>query len=409
METVILSNGLRLLCIHNDRPTVYCGIMMGSGTRHELPSECGMAHCVEHMSFKGTERRSAMQIINRMESVGGDINAFTTKQETVYYSICLKEHMSRALDLLMDIVFHSTYPEDALEREVEVIIDEIESYNDSPSELIFDDFENVLFKSHSLGRSILGDAESLRSFTSADLHRFTNRLYDPSRAVLFVMGDVKISDIIRCLKCDISEVNQFVNSRLSESSGQVTKSIETSEYIVRDKQTHQAHVVVGCEAITFNDDRFMGLFLLNNILGGVGMNSRLNVALREKRGLVYTVESSLLTYIDTGVWNVYMGCDVSDIKKCLGIVKKELQRLIDKPMSNSMLKSAVQQLKGQIAISHDNFESVAIGTAKRLLYTGKVQTLEEMFAELDALTPESLHQIATEFLNPDRMTTLIYK
>ena len=175
METAILSNGLRLLCIHNDRPTVYCGIMMGAGTRHELPNECGMAHCIEHMSFKGTERRTAMQIINRMESVGGDLNAFTTKQETVYYSICLRKHMSRALDLLMDIVFHSTYPADALEREVEVIIDEIESYNDSPSELIFDDFENILFKGQPLGRSILGNAESLRSFTSEDLHSFTNR------------------------------------------------------------------------------------------------------------------------------------------------------------------------------------------------------------------------------------------
>ena len=393
MEIVTLSNGLRLLCIHNDRPTVYCGIMMGAGTRHELADESGLAHCVEHMSFKGTERRTAMQIINRMESVGGELNAFTTKQETVYYSICLREHLSKALDLLMDIVFHSIYPQEALEREVEVIIDEIESYNDSPSELIFDDFENILFQGKSLGRSILGDAGSLRQYKSYNLQRFAHRLYDPARAVMFVMGNVDVDGVLRAMGGEVTVVSDTPCCVTTSVSNRNIMSRGTPDYIVRDRQTHQAHVVVGCEAIPLNDERFMGLFLLNNMLGGTGMNSRLNLALRERRGLVYTVESSLVTYADTGVWNAYMGCDQADIQKCLKLLGKELYRLTDRPMSQSAFNAAVRQIKGQIAISHDNFESVAIGMAKRLLHTGNVQTLDDMFSQLDALTPDLLHNI----------------
>ncbi len=410
MQLYTLSSGLRVLCIHNDRPTVYCGIMMGTGTRHELEHESGMAHLVEHMSFKGTQRRSAMQIINRMESVGGELNAFTTKQETVYYSICLRQHLGRAIDLLKDIVFHSTYPQEALEREVEVVIDEIDSYKDSPSELIYDDFESLLFGNHPLGRSILGDADRLRSYHSSDLQSFTRRLYTHDRAVLFIMGDVQPKVRGGELKIDnisLGNLGRSLSPPLPKGMSDERGDCVVGSHILH-KSTHQAHILMGTTTVPLGDERFMGLFLLNNLLGGPGMNSRFNLTLRERRGLVYTVESSLVGYADTGVWNVYMGCDQADINKCLHLVRTELNRLLDKPLTERVLRSAVRQLKGQLAVSHDNFESVAIGTAKRFLYTNDVQTLDSIYASLDAITPEYLYRLAQQFLDPNRMLTLVY-
>lgn len=408
MQTYTFPNGLRVLCIPNDRPTVYCGLMLNVGTRHENEGESGMAHCVEHMTFKGTERRTAMQILNRMESVGGETNAFTSKQETVYYCSCLREHMPRAIDWLFDVVFHSIYPQDALDREVEVIIDEIESYNDNPSELIYDDFESILFNNHPLGRSILGDADNLRSYKSSDLVSFANRLYHPDRAVLFVMGDVSIEQVVKVAESSVAGI-PIVNSQQPTVNPQWSMVNGQCGSVVRNKNTHQAHVVVGTEAVSIGDESFMGLLLLNNILGGVGMNSRLNISLRERRGLVYTVGSSLIGYADTGLWCVYMGCDTADINRCLRIVNSELKRLNNNPLSDRVLRAAIRQMKGQMAVSHDSFENVAIGTAKRFLHTGCAYTLDDMFSQLDALTPDYLHSLSNTYLCPDRMLTLIYK
>lgn len=404
MNSLTLDNGLRVVYAPSPTNTVYLGLALDAGTRDEKDGESGMAHFAEHLSFKGTDRRTSRQIITYMESVGGDLNAFTGKEETVYYCTCQKEHFSRAMDLLFDVAFHSKYPQEEMDKEVEVVIDEIESYNDSPSELIYDDFEAMLFQGHPLGRSILGNAERLRAYKTEDVQNYTSRLYVPSNAVLFVYGNVSEKEILRRIPDDV----------LSEAG----QRIVTDETILRpyapqskviEKDTHQAHIMMGARAFGGTHPKHLALFLANNILGGPGLSSRLNLALREKRGLVYTVESTLTTYTDTGVWAIYFGCDHHDAEKCKRIVKRELQRLCDAPLSEKALNAAKRQIIGQIALSYDNFESVAIGMGKRMLHYGRTQTKEQFIDRIQALTAEQVWDAAREIFTPENLTILEYR
>ena len=404
MNSLILDNGLRVVYAPSPTNTVYLGLALDAGTRDETNEESGMAHFAEHLSFKGTDRRTSRQIITYMESVGGDLNAFTGKEETVYYCTCQKEHFHRAMDLLFDVVFHSKYPQEEMNKEGEGVIVEIESYNDSPSELIYDDFEAMLFHGHPLGRSILGNAERLRAYKTEDVQNYTSRLYVPSNAVLFVYGNVSEKEILRRIPDDV----------LSEAG----QRIVTDETILRpyapqskviEKDTHQAHIMMGARAFGGTHPKHLALFLANNILGGPGLSSRLNLALREKRGLVYTVESTLTTYTDTGVWAIYFGCDHHDAEKCKRIVKRELQRLCDAPLSEKALNAAKRQIIGQIALSYDNFESVAIGMGKRMLHYGRTQTKEQFIDRIQALTAEQVWDAAKEIFNPENLTILEYR
>ena len=384
--------------------TIYLGLALDAGTRDEQDNESGMAHFAEHLSFKGTQRRTSRQIISRMESVGGDLNAFTGKEETVYYCTCQKEHFSRAMDLLFDVVFHSRYPQEEMNKEVEVVIDEIESYNDSPAELIYDDFEATLFQGHPLGRNILGDADSLRAYTTEHVLNYTHRLYVPSNAVLFVYGNISEKEILRRIPDDVlSETKRCI------VRGETILLPYVPQNKVIEKGTHQAHIMMGARAYGGNATGHLALFLANNILGGPGLSSRLNLALREKRGLVYTVESTLTTYTDTGVWAVYFGCDHHDAERCKRLVKKELQRLCDAPLSERALKAAKQQIIGQIGLSYDNFESVAIGMGKRMLHYGRTQTKEEFIKRIEALSAEQIWDAAREVFNPENLTILEYR
>ena len=407
--TFSLPNGLRIICAPGQTDTVYLGIAIDAGTRHELPSESGMAHFTEHMSFKGTRRRSARQVISCMESVGGDLNAFTGKEETVYYCTCLSQHVSRAIDLLLDIALQSTYPQEEMQREVEVVIDEIESYQDQPSELIYDEFESLLFPGHPLGRNILGDADTLRTFHSADMQRYARRLYHPERMVLYVLGDVDPNQVIRLAGKNIARYNLSTPTGVLQSSNGST-AVLPREYwhVTRRKDTHQAHIVIGSQVFGGNDPRHLHLYFLSNMLGGPAMSSRLNLALRERNGLVYTVESNYTAYTDTGVWTIYYGCDAQDRTRCRRLVLRELDKLTQSPMSQRTLDAARRQLKGQIGISYDNFENVAIGMAKRFLHYGKTLTKEQLFERLDALTPDDLLQTAQYVFSPDRLLTLEY-
>lgn len=401
-----LPSGLRIILAPSATDVVYAGIAVATGTRHELDSESGMAHLVEHMTFKGTRHLSSVQILNRMESVGGDLNAYTGKEETIYYATFLRQHLRRAIPLLLDIVFGSTYPQEELEKEREVVIDEIESYNDSPAELIYDDFEALLFPNHPLGRNILGDAERLRQYTSADLQSFVRRTYRPDRAVLFVKGKVAIE-----------EIQKLISSHKAYEPSEPYKAYEpyeahtphSSQESILSRHCHQAHVMLGARAYSATDPRYIGLFLLNNLLGGPAMNSRLSLALRERTGLVYTVESNLTAYTDTGVWSVYFGCDHADVRRCLRLVHRELLRLCDAPLSPRTLATAKRQLKGQMGIGADNFENAALGLAKYYLHTGRALTLQQRYAEIDALTAQQLHDIAREVMDPNHLTTLIYQ
>lgn len=433
ISTFTLSSGLRVLLMPTTSNVCYAGIALAAGTRDELSSESGMAHLVEHMTFKGTDRLSSRQILNRIEGLGGELNAYTAKEETIYYAAFLREHLARALPLLPEIVFASTYPQEELEKEREVVIDEIESYNDSPAELIFDDFEALLFPNHPLGRNILGDADRLRSYHSHDLHAFAQRCYDPARAVLFVMGDVSRKEIERIMPpvitlqgvaTKVSEVKNetlgpkggltLQESHLAQSEASTSPSSPDSHphspsLHTLQKDTHQAHVMLGTQAYALTDERYTALSLLSNLLGGPAMNSRLSLALRERTGLVYSVESNLTGYTDTGVWSVYFGCDHGDVRRCLRLVRRELDRLMAQPLSQRSLDAARRQLKGQIGVSAANAEHVALSMAKRFLHTAHALTPEEICAKYDALTTDSLHAIAREIFDPDRLTTLVYE
>ena len=453
-NTYTLDNGLRIIHLPSDSQVVYCGYQINAGTRNEEPGEEGLAHFCEHVTFKGTERRKAWHILNCLESVGGDLNAYTNKEGTVYYSAILKEHIARAVDLLSDIVFHSVYPQAEIDKEVEVICDEIESYNDSPAELIYDEFENILFKGSPLGHNILGTAEQVRAFKTEDALRFTRKLYRPDNAIFFAYGDIDFKKLVKLLKTlnfehgtlnfmnsktsetpaetlnlELGTLN-FMNSKTSETpaaemeAGDANHKVQSSKFkvqskevqskvagqtIVMQKNTHQAHVMIGTRAYNVNDDRRMPLYLLNNMLGGPGMNAKLNLALREHNGLVYTVESTMVSYGDTGTWSIYFGCDEHDVKRCLRLVRKELDKFMQKPLSDAQLKAAKKQIKGQIGVACDNRENFALDFGKSFLHYGWEKNVDRLYEQVDEITAAQIQAVAQELFDKDRLTTLIFK
>ena len=399
-----LSNGLRIIHEPSSSKVAYCGFAVDAGTRDEAENEQGMAHFVEHLIFKGTRKRKAWHILNRMENVGGDLNAYTNKEETVIYSAFLTEHFGRALELLADIVFHSTFPQNEIEKETEVIIDEIQSYEDTPSELIFDDFEDMIFRNHPLGRNILGRPDLLKKFRSEDAMAFTSRFYQPSNMVFFVLGDFNFQKIVRQVE------KLLVDLPLVTVENQRTiPPLYVPEQLVVHKETHQAHVMIGSRGYNAYDDKRTALYLLNNILGGPGMNSRLNVSLRERRGLVYTVESNLTSYTDTGAFCIYFGTDPEDVDTCLKLTYKELKRMRDVKMTSSQLMAAKKQLIGQIGVASDNNENNALEMAKTFLHYNKYESSESVFRRIEALTAEGLLEVANEMFAEEYLSTLIYR
>ena len=450
-NTYTLDNGLRIIHLPSDSKVVYCGYQINAGTRNEEPGEEGLAHFCEHVTFKGTERRKAWHILNCLESVGGDLNAYTNKEGTVYYSAILKEHIARAVDLLSDIVFHSVYPQAEIDKEVEVICDEIESYNDSPAELIYDEFENILFKGSPLGHNILGTAEQVRSFKTEDALRFTRKLYRPDNAIFFAYGDIDFKKLVKLIQkalgecpkgrelacsADCKSTETPTEERIAEETptvetpteemeaGDANHKVQSSKFkvqskevqskvagqtIVMQKNTHQAHVMIGTRAYDVNDDRRMPLYLLNNMLGGPGMNAKLNLALREHNGLVYTVESTMVSYGDTGTWSIYFGCDEHDVKRCLRLVRKELDKFMQKPLSDAQLKAAKKQIKGQIGVACDNRENFALDFGKSFLHYGWEKNVDRLYEQVDEITAAQIQAVAQELFDKDRLTTLIFK
>ena len=407
-NTYTLKNGLRLIHLPSDSEVVYCGYQVAAGARDELPGEEGMAHFCEHMTFKGTARRNALQIINAIEGLGGELNAFTNKEDTCFYAAISKEHFPQAVDVLTDIVFHSEYPQHEIDKEVEVICDEIESYNDSPAELIYDEFENILFEGHPLGHNILGNAKQLHTYTTGDALRFVRRNYRPDNAVFFVYGDIDFKRLVKLLEKESgAQVHEPVRNHATCDPDYCAP--DSGEAITRELNTHQTHVMTGCRAYDYTDPRRLTLYLLNNILGGPGMNARLNISLRERHGLVYTVESSMASYGDCGVWCVYFGCDHHDVRKCCHLVRKELDRVMQKPLSASQLSAAKRQLKGQIAIACDNREQFALDFGRSFLHHGIERDLELLYQRIDAITAKEIQEVANELFATEKLTTLIFK
>ena len=398
-----LPNGLRIIHAPNQSAVAYCGFAVDAGTRDEADNEQGMAHFVEHLLFKGTKKRHAWHILNRMEHVGGDLNAYTNKEETIVYSAFLAEHFPRAVELLSDIVFHSTFPQHEIDKEVEVIIDEIQSYEDSPSELIFDDFEELLFPNHPLGRNILGKPDLLHQFKSEDALRFTSRYYRPENMIFFVQGNVDFKRVVRLVEKSTADLTSNIGTYARKRP-----DIYVPKNLTLHRDTHQAHVMIGSRGYDAHNEKRTALYLLNNILGGPGMNSRLNVSLRERSGLVYNVEANLTSYTDTGVFCIYFGTEHDDVDRCMRLVKKELKKLCDKPLSIAQLAAAKKQIIGQIGVARDNAESTALGMAKTFLHYNKMDDPQEVFQRIEALTSKELWEVSNEMFAENQLSTLFY-
>ena len=404
-NTATLNNGLRIIHLPNNSKIAYCGYQIKAGTRNEKPGDEGLAHFCEHVTFKGTQTHTSTAIINKLESVGGDLNAFTNKEDTVFYSAIPVEHFAKAVDVLSDIVFYSIFPQEEIDKEVEVICDEIESYNDSPAELIYDEFENLVFKGHPLGHNILGSADRVRGFATVDAMRFTQQYYRPDNAIFFVYGNIDFKRLVKTLeKLTPKQLQEnVVDEALVVANGKLP------ELTILNHDTHQAHVMIGNRAYSATHPLRIPLYLLNNMLGGPGMNARLNVILRERRGLVYSVESSMVCYGDTGLWSVYFGCDPHDVNRCVRLVKGEFKRLMEKPLPEKTLAAAKKQIKGQLAVACDNNENFAIDFGKSFLHFGDEKDIEKLYQKIDAVTAEQIQQVAKEIFDKDSLATLVIK
>lgn len=399
-EHFTLPNGMRVVCVKAPSKVDYFGVAINAGSRDENADSHGLAHFVEHTIFKGTARRRAGHIINRMEAVGGELNAFTTKEETNVYSIFPQGNLSRAVELIADLIRNSVFPERELAKEREVVREEIDSYLDTPSEAVFDDFENLIFKGSQLGHNILGEASNLGSFTSEACRRWIDTCYTPDRMVAFYHGGMspaRARDIIE---------RRFGDIAPTPSSLQRTTPQPVDAFAVRRNiDSHQAHCVCGATVPGIYSNERHALGLLTNILGGPGMNSRLNIALRERRGLVYTVDASTVMMSDCGLVAIYFGCDPADADRCTDLVMRELELISTAPLTRRQLNAAKKQYLGQLVVASDNREQIALNAARSTLYFNRVPSVAEVRAQIEALTPDDLLH-ASRHLSPSRFSRL---
>ena len=431
-----LPNGVQIVHRKTLSPVVYVGIMVGAGTRHEQPNENGMAHYIEHCLFKGTEHYTARQIINHIEGIGGEINAYTTKEETTFYAATLKNHFRTTLHLLADMVLRPTFNKKETDKEVTVILDEIESYNDSPSELIYDDFENMIFEGSSLAMPILGTKKTLKRISKSPDYplNWMSQHYRPERMVLFVLGNVSTKQVISAAERELLSDTRYPisdsgfaasyspqsgrpiggtpsNSKASHSPQGVQYPIAApaaSNTRTYKRHTHQTHIMLGSHTYPIGHPKQLTMFLLNNILGGGSMSSRLYLSLREKHGLVYNIDSQAVPLSDTGYWNIYLACEPQHREQCLELCHKELQTLREVRLTSSQLQRALRQLEGQMAISAENQENNALAMAKQMLYHRQAPAWQETFAKVQKITPDQLQDVANEIFAPEKVYTLFY-
>ena len=410
-----LPNGLQIVHRKTSSPVVYVGIMIGAGTRHEQANENGMAHYIEHCLFKGTEHYTARQIINHIEGIGGEINAYTTKEETTFYAATLRQHFRTTLHLLADMVLRPTFNKKETDKEVTVILDEIESYNDSPSELIYDDFENMIFEGSSLAMPILGTKKTLKRISKSPTYplKWMSQHYRPERMVLFVLGDVSTKQVIAAAERELGETHSTYSAYSSNSSYSPTNidnltGADSATTRVYKRHTHQTHIMLGSHAYPIGHPKQLTMYLLNNILGGGSMSSRLYLSLREKHGLVYNIDSQAVPLSDTGYWNIYLACEPQHKEQCLELCHKELQHLRETKLTGTQLQRALRQLEGQMAISAENQENNALAMAKQMLYHHHAPAWQETFAKVQKITPEQLQEVANEVFAPEKIHTLLY-
>ena len=409
----ILPNGVKIVHRWTPSPVAYTGVMIGAGTRDELPEENGMAHYIEHCVFKGTTHHSARQIIHSIEGIGGEINAYTTKEETTFYAAIPVEHVQLTLHLIAEMVLQPTFKKEETDKERMVIMDEIESYNDSPSELIYDDFESLVFAGSSLALPILGTKKTLRHISSKPEYakNWMAQHYTPDRMVVFCQGNVKPEKVFRIAEKEFGSMRDRENHKQSLGLPQYAPNIIPTVERERSyrKHTHQVHAMLGGKAYPLGHERQLAMFLLNNILGGGSLNSRLNLSLREARGLVYSVESTYTPLSDTGYWCVYWACDPEDYRQSLALVEHELDKLRTTPLTESGLKHALQQLRGQLAISAQNQENAALSMAKSMLYHGFSPEWKQTFEKIANTTSKMLFDVANVLFSAENRYILTYE
>jgi len=399
-----LRNGIRLVHYRTNGMITHCGLIINTGSRDEKESEHGIVHLIEHMLFKGTARRKAYHILSCLDDVGGELNAYTTKEETAIHASVLNQNFEKAVDIISDIVFNSVFPEKEIEKEKDVVIEEINSYLDNPAELIFDDFEELVFKGYPISRNILGTPESVKSLTQNSLLGFISERYNPAGMVFCSVGNIPDEKILNIFK------------KYFESIPYRKRNIRRREKInykpvsaTKIKDTYQNHCIIGNVAYNLKDKRRIGMFLLNNILGGQGLNSRLNMSLREKNGLAYNVESGYNAYSDTGVFSIYFGTESKNLEKCVLMAGKELARLRNVTLGTMQISKAKNQIKGYLARGYENHESLMLSLGKSMMVFGRVDTLEEICNKIDRITSHQLLEIANEVFEPSLLSMLIYK
>jgi len=399
-----LANGLRIVHFPTISDIAHCGILVNIGSRDEEEDEHGMAHFIEHAIFKGTRHRKPYHIISRLEDVGGELNAYTTKEETAVHASFLKEYYPRAIELMSDMVFNSTFPEKELEKEKEIIIDEINSYLDSPAEAIFDDFEEMVYRGNPIGRNILGTPAHLKAFTREDILKFMKKNYHPSQMVFCSAGDIPFSKLVKLAETHLSQASPTNTIKKRKNSFRYKP-----QTLKLEKTTFQAHCIIGNIAYGLKDNRRVALYLLSNILGGPGMNSRLNLSLREKSGYSYNIESLYTPYTDSGSLSIYFGTDLQNIDKSLNLVHKEFRKIRASKMGSLQLSRAKKQFIGQLAIAAENNEGMMLGAGKSMMVYGKVDPPELMYNRINKLSASEIMEVANEILAPDNLSLLIYQ
>jgi predicted Zn-dependent peptidase len=404
-NTHLLSNGIRLVHEQIDSPVAHCGVIMNTGSRDESEDQQGLAHFIEHLIFKGTKKRKAHHVLSRMEDVGGEMNAFTTKEETCIHTTFFNDYYARAFELMADTIFNSTFPEKEIRKEREVIIDEINSYKDSPVELMYDEFEELLFDGHSIARNILGTETALNTYNRDHLINFYENNYSTTEMVVSCAGNISFERILKYFTAYFSPYSY--KKRSIQRTSYSFRNYHAKKKLL-EKKTYQTHCIIGSQAYSNHEEKRLVLHLLNNLLGGPGMNSRLNMALRENKGLAYNVESNYGTYSDVGIVNIYFGTDKADLDQCTAITLRELKKLRENKLGTVQLLRSKRQLIGQIAINAENYENQMLSNGRSILLFGRIESLEEITSKIDTINSDELLNVANEIFEPSNLSTLIY-
>lgn len=401
--TYTLANGIRVIHYKTDSTVGHLGVLINTGSRDEEDDEHGLAHFIEHSVFKGTKKRRAFHVLSRIEDVGGELNAYTTKEETTLYSTFLSQDYERAAELLSDILFNSVYPQKEINREKEVIAEEINSYKDSPSELIFDEFEELIYDGHPIARNILGTAQNINRFTRDSILSFIDNNYHTDEMVLSSVGNLDFQKLIKYAERYFGQ---------AQSKLRVNKRVPFSNYIpgfrTTIKDTFQTHCIIGNLAYDVHHSSRIAMVLLNNLIGGQAMNSRLNLALRERKGMAYNVESSYTAYSDTGLFNVYFGTDKENFERAVSIVKKEFKQLRETKLGGVQLIKAKKQLIGQIAISTESHDDLMLAIGKSYMLYNRVDPLSVVFKKIEEITANDILEVANQILDEKQLSTLVY-